>query len=1420
MKSSSPDRSPLDLLAEEFVARIRNGEQPTLSEYTQKYPELENDIRDLFPTLIEMEQLKPNTDDVTGEHTAFTNSIPTRVGEFRIVRQVGRGGMGIVYEAIQESLGRHVALKLLPPEAMLDPRRLERFRREAKAAAKLHHTNIVPVFGSGEADGRYYYTMQFISGQPLDAVIDEVRRLKDKPAARSVSEVTSKLLAGNLGGLHHSAATNEGHTNVQSDSISTPLSESGRHYWETVCSIGSQAAEALAYAHAQDVVHRDIKPANLLLDREGTLWITDFGLAKSIDADNLTQAGDFVGTLRYMAPERLEGGGDHRADIYGLGLTLYELLCFMPAFQAENRAKLVEQVVAANPTSPRKYNPSIPRDLETIVLKAMQREPAMRYQSALELAEDLRRFQEDRPIKARRASSSEQTIRWCRRNPAVASLLAGILLVFAVGAGTASFFAVEARDRANDAENERRKAIAREKDADLARDAAQQQVVKLDVVTATQEADRKDYDKALHWVARAWKDDLARMQAQQTLESDDEDDHRLRVGAAIEKVPELLGFCLHDKPVLFADCDPTGERVVSLVGDEFARVWNSGQAELAYAPLKHDGQVTSAAYSSDGKRIVTGSLDGAASVWDAATGKLLHSIDLRTPVARIAIHPDCKTVAVAAGESVCFWSVESGEAIGEPIAVGGVLQYVAYSPDGSHLVTVAVSSPLPRAARVWDAQSRKALSETLPFPELKSGYDYIDRQRWPSFSNDGQNLLTFDTDALHLWNSHGTEIEHIPLKPKGSNDTVALISPDGNSVVYHPADPASIFCIDLKSGKRVAAWPTARRGSGMTISSDGTWIALAIAGNIQMYDGSLKDSYQLVLHHQDNITSIRFTHDSKKLLVASSDGTVRIWQVPGLVKSTPYKYDCGRADRVSEPNTSYSADGKWRTRVDFESGECRIGRVGAQGMLLPRVLPTNVKLGGLPQLTQDAQYLVSWNQSENKNGTVVESWRLESDQLTPISTVIPGGEVCKFRFSPDGKRLAGAIRVDDRPQRTSYFDEVRVWEFPSLKLVAEPLVLGDINVTRTLIFNRDGTMVAALKRGFNRGKALPCWDITDRGRILPVYTSGWVDSIDFGQNDDRLLVSESDRTLLQIDPRTGKRIGPIIPYSSTSGVSPAAFSPDQRRIAIATIIINGKDIERRIEIYSANSGELLATHLLQEPRPSGLPEVWFSSDGQRVISHAHQLNLEQWYLPRYRGSAANLLPLVCLLTGKLPNPDGGFISLETDEMLKNGEQYRNAFRDWRKSMIFEEKVPQTTPDAFKTARVANNDAWKLLTGAKEKRDSVKALVLAQKAVQRYSSEPTFWNTLGVAFYRNNRFEEAIVQLERSLAAKGKGSGVYDQFFLAMCHAKQMDRVKSKEYFDRAVKWTELPPRELSQTEIDLLKEIREEAEQILNSQDK
>ena len=472
------DRDPVDVLAEEFVARYRRGERPVLAEYVEGYPELAEQIRELFPALLMMEKIKPAEGSPVpnpsgGRSPPGSIAFPIeQLGDFRILRELGRGGMGVVYEAIQESLGRHVALKVLPPYGRLDPTQLGRFRREARAAAGLHHTNIVPVFAVGEQGGVPFYAMQFIRGQGIDVILDELRQLRHDceffagqpplglnreqnaehpesgamPALRcatgvdgaaAAATIAERLLSGQFVVAVHgepdqpeSGTTRIADTGVADETATTgagaiatqeviaPLlsnrsglvSQTNTVYFRTIARIGAQVAGALAYAHAQGICHRDIKPSNLLLDACGTVWVADFGLAKAenSEADGLTHTGDIVGTLRYMAPERFNGWADASSDNYALGLTLYEMLTLRPAFVESDRLKLIDRISNGAVRTPRSIDATIPHDLETIVLKAMARETSERYLSARALAEDLERFLADRSIFARRSSAASE----------------------------------------------------------------------------------------------------------------------------------------------------------------------------------------------------------------------------------------------------------------------------------------------------------------------------------------------------------------------------------------------------------------------------------------------------------------------------------------------------------------------------------------------------------------------------------------------------------------------------------------------------------------------------------------------------------------------------------------------------------------------------------------------------------------------------------------------------------------------------------------------------------------------------------------------------------------------------------------------------------------------------------------------------
>jgi serine/threonine protein kinase/serine phosphatase RsbU (regulator of sigma subunit) len=373
-----PDDPRVIAALEEYALALRAGQPPDRQSFQARHPEIAPVLAECLDGLEWMRVVARGNRlaaSMVGQAVTGVKQ-GASLGEYRIVREIGRGGMGIVYEAVQESLDRRVALKVLPFASTLDARQLQRFENEARAAAGLHHSNIVPVFATGCAGGVHYYAMQLIEGQTLAALIDELRR----------QPVPDDNGAG-----------------------ASDRSRRSTEFFRLVAQLGVQAAEALTHAHQLGVVHRDIKPGNLLVQGELSgaarprLWITDFGLAHCRRQAGLTMTGDRAGTLRYMSPEQAGVSPapiDHRTDIYSLGVTLYELLTLAPAFPGHDRQELLRRIAVEEPPRPRRLNRAIPAALEIIVLKSMEKNPADRYSTAKELAEELEGFLQNESIRA------------------------------------------------------------------------------------------------------------------------------------------------------------------------------------------------------------------------------------------------------------------------------------------------------------------------------------------------------------------------------------------------------------------------------------------------------------------------------------------------------------------------------------------------------------------------------------------------------------------------------------------------------------------------------------------------------------------------------------------------------------------------------------------------------------------------------------------------------------------------------------------------------------------------------------------------------------------------------------------------------------------------------------------------------------
>jgi serine/threonine protein kinase len=434
--SSTSDDPRVTQALEEYLDALEAGQCPDRSQLQARYPDIANLLADyldglefLHQSAAEIQASSPGAPCLGripgGEYT------PT-LEDYQILREIGRGGMGIVYEAEQRSLHRCVALKVLPLGATLDPRHLQRFKNEAQAIAQLQHPNIVPVYAVGCEKGVHYYAMRFIEGQTLRELIRK-SRIEDRGS--TIEDRRSKFTTEHTGQPDKKVPSHSSVPPVFSVVPYDPSVHQGEAYYRQAAWIGVQAAEALEHAHQMGVIHRDVKPANLLVDDQGQVWVTDFGLAHWTADAALTRTGDMLGTLPYMSPEQASaqrGLVDHRTDIYSLGATLYELVTLRPVCHGDQR-DLLHQILHEDPVPPRRLCRSIPLDLDTILLKALGKRVEERYATAQDMADDLRRFLDGRPVLARRPGVWERVGKWSRRHLPVVVSAAALLILSVLG---------------------------------------------------------------------------------------------------------------------------------------------------------------------------------------------------------------------------------------------------------------------------------------------------------------------------------------------------------------------------------------------------------------------------------------------------------------------------------------------------------------------------------------------------------------------------------------------------------------------------------------------------------------------------------------------------------------------------------------------------------------------------------------------------------------------------------------------------------------------------------------------------------------------------------------------------------------------------------------------------------------------------
>jgi eukaryotic-like serine/threonine-protein kinase len=1337
------DSDRLDALAEDFVARYREGDCPSISDYTAQHPDLADEIRDLFPALAMMEDARPPASEIQRIAPAGRQPVLERLGEYRILREVGRGGMGIVYEAEQESLGRHVALKVLPTHVLLEPRHLQRFQREARAAARLHHTNIVPVFGVGDHDGLNYYVMQFIQGLGLDEVLVELKRLRHNRRRKEQStsgscavvslgkdfaaeQIAEGLLSGQFrvtpGDAPGPATTGpeksqtdinmllcepQDHRNsdvqLPGQDKGSSLSDGGREYWFGVARVGIQVAEALAYANSQGVLHRDIKPSNLLLDVKGIVWVTDFGLAKEFDphgsasdrddpGKSLTRTGDVVGTLRYLAPERLRGESDQRSDIYSLGATLYELLTLRPAFEESDRSVLIRRVLHQEPVRPRVHDRAIPPDLETIVAKAMAKEPADRYQDAAELAEDLRCFLNDRPIHARRATAVERLWRFTRRNPTITGLSVTVVLLAAtlaasmVVAGwirTERDHAVQNLTRAERAEQDSNRNLERaqqaEQDATIRTHLTQAIVHRKRARTGHRSRSLSEIDRALSLDPSTEMRDALRKELIASLAHDD-------------LSPTRSWEC----PRAALDVDPAFQRYARGTRDgaiSIRRIVDNQEVWRFQRPPPPDARFV-LRFSPDGKYLASFTFDHHLIVWEIEQGQEILNDTGCAWDSAFDFTADSRSIVSGHAKEIVIYDLETSD-----IKARWTTEFtpwcVSCGPDGERVAISPEDSDRPHRLHVVSCSTGKVVAKL-------AATDWI-----------------FDI----AWHPH--------------RESIAFSSGD-----------TQIYLWDIGELRPHRTWSTdGSRGISIEFSHDGGLLASCDWGNmLSVWD---VPTSQLLCRAKLEIACIRFSPDDRELGCFRDSPNVGIYR---LIRSSIFRYVLrdDRREGESLRNGAFSPDGRLLAVATLTGLGFWDFATGKELAFAP--------IGRVPYLHfEDSGDLLS-----SANGLSRWPLRMSSGESSRIiigpPKSIPVKAPVEFCISRDGQVLAAA-----------QYDGATVLH---LSRADEPIHLGPHEDCRYVAITRDGQWVATAS---HFGSEVKVWNGSSGAlsKVLPIDAESWV----YFSPDSKWLATtggignrENRSTLWQVGSwKLGHEVDGLI----------CGFSPDGR-----ILVVNSG--YGSVRLLDPESGNELAE--LEHPQGHSSQRYIFTPDGTGLVAIStgelcgfawdlRELRRElaarglDWGLPPYPHQKPDLHLSPAQVELIMAEPDS-----RTPEEIAAAEIAR--FR----------QAHDAHPD---DARACNDLAWALSTAPAALRSVEEAVELAERAVKLEPERSWYVNTLGVAYYRAGRYRDAKERLAGNLPRQDDSSLAYDLYFLAMTSFQLGETEQARDYLLWANRWAGL-----------------------------